>query len=144
MAIDYSKINALLQYLEGTINEIDQMHVTREQLENDVKFAASVKYFIQTAVECCSNIAEHIIFGYNLDHPETNKELFPILYKENIIDKGLSDKLKDAVGLRNILVHQYLDVDLGTLAESATVDLNDLREFAKAINEFLEKQETSN
>lgn len=140
MAIDQSKVMALLNYLEGTIEETDQMHVTRNKLEEDIRFAASVKYFVQTAVECCANIAEHIVFGLNLGHPETTKELFPILYKENIIEEVLSEKLKDAVGLRNILIHQYLDVDLGILAESATVDLSDLRDFAKAINEFLEKQ----
>lgn len=60
MAIDQSKVMALLNYLEGTIEETDQMHVTRNKLEEDIRFAASVKYFVQTAVGCCANIAEHI------------------------------------------------------------------------------------
>lgn len=142
MAIVYSTVESLLDYLNGTISEIEGFHVSKEELEQDVKTSAAVKYLIQTAVEACANIAEHIIFGLNLDNPETTKELFPILAKSSIIDRALSEKLKDAVGLRNILVHMYREVDLDILADSATVGLNDLRAFAKAINEFLEKPQS--
>lgn len=140
MAIDYLTLKSLVDYLEGTIQELGEMDVTRDKIEQDTKFAAAVKYFIQTAVETCSNIAEHIIFGLNLGHPETTKELFPILFKEKLIVEDLAGKLSNAAGLRNILVHQYRDVDCGILSDSATIGLNDLREFAKAINNFLEKQ----
>ncbi len=140
MAIVYSTVESLLDYLNGTISDVESFHVNKEELETDIKTAAAVKYFIQTAVESCANIAEHIIFGLNLDNPETTKELFPVLTKYKILDEALSKKLKDAVGLRNILVHMYREVDLSILADSATVGLNDLRAFAKAINEFLEKQ----
>lgn len=143
MAIDYITLKSLLDYLEGIIQELDDMDVTRNKIEQDTKFAAAVKYFIQTAVEGCANVAEHIIFGLNLGHPENTKGLFPILYKERIIEEDLAKKLSNAVGLRNILVHQYRDVDISILVDSATVGLDDLREFAKKVNEFLEKKPTN-
>lgn len=144
MAIVYLTVKELIDYLLSIIEEVDSYQVTYEDLVEDSKTAAAVKYLTQTAVEACANIAEHIIFGLHLGHPETNRELFPILSKEGIINEDLADKLSNAVGLRNILVHQYRKVDLAILADSATVGLNDLREFAKAVNDFLEKQEKSN
>lgn len=83
---------------------------------------------------------EHIVSGLNLGMPEYARELFPLLTKEGIIDEQLAERLGKAVGLRNVLVHLYLEVDLNILANSATVGLDDLRAFAQAINEFLEKQ----
>lgn len=139
MAIVYSTVKELIDYLLSIIEEVESYHVTYEDLMHDTKTSAAVKYLMQTAVEACANIAEHIIFGLHIGHPETNKELFPILSKEGIIDEDLADKLSRAVGLRNILVHQYRKVNLAILADCATVGLNDLRAFAKATHEFLKK-----
>jgi len=141
MAIDEKTVENLLLYLEGEIKEIKDSQVTRNNLDKEENgiFTDATKYRMQTAVEAVINITEHIVAGLNLGKPEFAKELFPLLVKKEIIDDELSEKLQKAVGLRNILVHMYREVDLGILADSATVGLNDLRAFAKAINEFLEK-----
>lgn len=140
MAIKSLVIEELISYLLDTVADIEQFEVDQEMLETNKERSAAVKYMMQTAVEACANIAEHIIFGLHLGNPVTSKELFPILAEHDIITRDLSNKLKDAVGLRNILVHLYRQVNLAILANSATMGLNDLRDFAKAVNDFLEKQ----
>lgn len=140
MAINYSTIKELINHLSSNIQDLEGFKVDLAELEQDKKTAAATKYLLQTSVEACANIAEHIIFGLHLGNPETSTELFPILAKENIIGDRLADKLSKAVGMRNILVHQYRKVNLAIVAHSATVGLDDLRQFAKLINEFLEKQ----
>lgn len=140
MAISIKTIEHILEYLDAEIKIIKSRHVSLEAISDERSdFSAATKHRVQIAVEMVINIAEHIVAGLNLGHPETAKELFPLLAKEKIIDEELSKTLQDAVGLRNILVHQYLDVDLGILTDSATTGLKDLREFAKEISEFLEK-----
>lgn len=145
MAIDIKTVKNLLDYLEGEIKEIQKSNVTKEMLdekENSI-FTDATKHRVQIAVEVTINITEHIVAGLNLGKPEFARELFPLLAKENIIDAELAEKLAKAVGLRNILVHLYREVDLNILAVAATKDLNDLRDFAKAVSEFLEKQKNS-
>lgn len=142
MAIDIKTLNNLLAYLEGEIKDIKQSNVTLENLgekDNSI-FTDATKHRVQVAIEVVINIAEHIVASLNLGKPEFAKELFPLLAKENIINEELAKQLGNAVGLRNILVHLYMEVDLSILADAATKDLDDLRDFAKAINEFLEKQ----
>lgn len=144
MAIDKKTIINLLEYLDAEIRVIEKSKVTKDVLneaENRL-FTDATKHRMQVAVEIAINLAEHIVAGLNLGKPEFAKELFPLLMQEKIIDNQLSEKLRDAVGLRNILVRMYREVDLGILADSATIGLNDLRTFAKAINKFLEKQTT--
>lgn len=141
MAIDRKTIINLIEYLEAEIRTIEESHITRKVLaeEEDSVLADATKYRMQVAVEIVINLAEHLVAGLNLGKPEFAKELFLLLVKEKIITDELSEELKKAVGLRNILVHMYREVDLSILVDSATVGLNDLRAFAKAINDFLEK-----
>lgn len=145
MAIDRKTITNLLEYLDVEIRVIERSKVTRELLDEKENrlFTDATKHRMQIAVEIVINLAEHIVAGLNLGKPEFAKELFPLLLEVKIIENELSEKLGKAVGLRNILVHMYRKVNLDTLADSATVGLNDLRDFAKAINEFLEKEKTS-
>lgn len=142
MAIDKKTVENLLLYLDAEIKEIKKSNVTRDALDEEKNsiFTDATKHRMQIAVEAVINIAEHIVAGLSLGKPEYAKELFPLLIKEGIIKKDLSEKLQKAVGLRNVLVHLYREVDLGILVNSATVGLQDLRDFAKAVNEFLEKQ----
>lgn len=143
MAINFITIKELISYLSDTIEDLEEFQVDEKLLQEDKKTAGATKYFLQTAVEACANIAEHIVFGLHLGNPETTNELFPILAKEDIIPNALAKKLSNAVGLRNILVHQYRKVNLAIVANSATVGLNDLREFAKAISDFIESHQTN-
>lgn len=142
MAINIKTVEHILRYLEGEIKIIEDSHVTRGSLDEreNLIFTDATKHRMQVVVEMVINISEHIVSSLNLGMPEFARELFPLLAKEGIINDDLAKQLKDSVGLRNILVHMYLDVDLDVLANSATVGLDDLRAFAKAINEFLEKQ----
>lgn len=139
MAIDEKTIKHLLEYLEGEIKIIQESHVTKEVLDKDEILSDATKHRMQVAIEAAINIAEHIVAGLNLGKPEFAKELFPLLVKAEIIDEGLSQRLQNAVGLRNVIVHMYTQVDQVILAESATEGLDDLREFAKKVSEFLEK-----
>lgn len=145
MAIDKKTIKNLLRYLEEEIKVIEQSHVTRETLDEEENriFTDATKYRMQIAVEIVINISEHVVAGLNLGKPEFAKQLFPFLVKKEILKEDLSENLQKAVGLRNVLVHLYKEVDLEILTESATIGLNDLRGFARAINDFLEKQNSN-
>lgn len=142
MAIDEKTINHLFEYLDGEIKVIEKSQVSLELFDRDPLLTDATKYRIQIAVEMVINIAEHIVAGLKLGQPEHAKDLFPLLAQEGIIKTELAEALGKSVGLRNILVHRYREVSLPILANSATVGLNDLREFAKAVSEFLEKQTT--
>ena len=141
MAIDKKTIESLLLYLDAEIKVIEGSKVTKDLLGEETQrlLIDATEHRIQVAVEVVINIAEHIVAGLNLGKPEFARDLFPLLVKEGIIEEDLSGKLQKAVGLRNVLVHLYREVDLGILANSATSGLNDLRDFARAINEFIEK-----
>ena len=71
----------------------------------------------------------------NFQIPEEDTQAFEILADKNIISKKLADKLKDAKGMRNIIAHQYGNLDDQKVYESLVHELiDDISEFISQIN----------
>lgn len=67
--------------------------------------------------------------------PEDDKAAFDILANEGVITITLSSKMKDAKGMRNIIAHQYGNVDDETVFHAITKELiRDVCEFVEKIN----------
>ena len=58
-----------------------------------------------------------------------------------MIPSEFSGRIKSMAGFRNILVHEYVGIDYGLLYDCLLYRLDELREFAKYISLFLEKEE---
>ena len=85
------------------------------------------------------DIAAHIVASAKLGQPKSAGDLFVILAKAKILDQKLSQRLTQAVGFRNILVHQYSDIDYHLAYSDLKRKLKDLRDFAERINNYLRK-----
>lgn len=140
MALDYLTLNKLISYLEEMISQLEEKEVTEHKLQSDTDLLFSVEHRLHTAIDAVINISEHIVAGLNLGHVDRAKDTLKILSNEGILIKDLADKLGQATDMRNILVHQYFDIDVKELSEAVTKDLQDLRDFVESINNFLKKQ----
>ena len=69
----------------------------------------------------------------------TAKDALLLLGEQEIIDKGLSQKMGKAADFRNRVVHGYNDFDYTLLFRDFKNNIRDLKDFAKQILEFLEK-----
>jgi uncharacterized protein YutE (UPF0331/DUF86 family) len=74
------------------------------------------------------DIAGHLVAELELTVPPDYRGLFPELTASGL-DQDLATRLGDAAGLRNILVHDYLDLDEDAVW-GALGHLDDLRGFA--------------
>jgi uncharacterized protein YutE (UPF0331/DUF86 family) len=92
---------------------------------------AAVERWLQVAIEACIDVASHVIASEGWPPPSTGREAFMILSQHGRIPNGLAQHLGLAVGLRNLLVHDYARVELTVLSHTIRDDLPDLREFAK-------------
>lgn len=140
MVLEYHTLSKLLLYLEEMVSQLEEKDITEQKLQADIDLLFSVEHRLHTAIEAVINISEHIVAGLNLGHVDHAKDTIKILAQAGIISKDLAERLGKAADMRNILVHQYFDIDVKKIADATTKDLKDLREFARSINEFLEKQ----
>lgn len=98
-----------------------------ESLRNDVCFD-----LIQ-AVQACIDLAIHACAHEALGVPDGPASAFTLLARNGIMEDELALRLTLASGLRNIVVHQYADLDLPTLALALEAGLPDLDAFVKAV-----------
>jgi len=67
---------------------------------------------LQLAIACVLDIGSHLIAGEGLGAPESYREVIEILGARGIVPEPFVDQVRGMPGFRNILVHDYLAVDL--------------------------------
>ena len=113
----------------------------REFVEDD-SLNAEAERHLQVAIQACIDIANHIVASLGLNKKfETVGEVFYELVENGILDGDFANKMVSITGYRNVLVHGYLDVQRKITYDNIQNHLGDLSEFAKYIEEFLEKYE---
>lgn len=138
MAIDKTLVNSLLDNLKTAISRIENMDISMEHILEDEDIQDLLDRRMQVAIENCIDIATHIAAGMELPRKEHASDVFLLLGENNIISKEVSKKLAGAVGLRNILVHEYIVMDYKLAYSDLKDKLSDLKTFAKEMLGFME------
>lgn len=97
---------------------------------------STVERDMELAITCIMDIGNHIISAMDLPEPETYADIPLILGNEGIIPKDLARKLAGAVRFRNILAHEYMDIDRRLVYKHLQTGLDDLVEFIYVIAGF--------
>ncbi len=86
------------------------------------------------------DIGTHIIADQGLATPASYEQVVPELGRAGIVPAELVERMAGIAGLRNILVHDYLDVDHGRLYDDLTSGLVDFEDFATSVTAFMSSQ----
>ena len=122
----------------GSINRhckriADKSAVDVKAFEDDLDRQESVLFNLQMAIQNCIDIAAHIVSEEGYGIPGSANEMFYLLEENNILERALTEKMVSAVGLRNLIVHEYGKVDLEKVYRVAKNDISDLTAFIKSI-----------
>jgi uncharacterized protein YutE (UPF0331/DUF86 family) len=93
---------------------------------------------IVRACEQAIDLANHIIRSYKMGIPTSSNESFDLLQKKHVMDRPLAGKLKNMVGFRNTVIHEYRRMDIDIVKSVIVRDLDDLLMFADRIMEFVD------
>jgi uncharacterized protein YutE (UPF0331/DUF86 family) len=93
----------------------------------------SILFNMQMAIQNCIAVAAHIVSEEGLGVAGSTNELFYFLDENGIIDALLTEKMTRAVGFRNLLVHEYIGLDLQVVYRVAREDIVDLELFMQNI-----------
>jgi uncharacterized protein YutE (UPF0331/DUF86 family) len=109
-------------------------------LAADAMLCAAVERWLQLSVEACVDVASHIVSVEEWTPPANSRDTFSTLGRHGVIPADLARRLGGAVGLRNLLVHDYVEVDLDQVAAVVREDLDDLRAFAGVAAGWLDRR----
>lgn len=141
--LDIYKIRTHLEEARKRVRilEKDFKKIPEAKLITDENLYASAERHLEVAIQACLDIANHIVAALGLERPKKAAgEAFLSLAKENILNQNLAQIMKKVVGYRNILVHEYLEIERHQTYLNIQEGLKDLVEFARQIEVFLEKR----
>ncbi|GEA15396.1 hypothetical protein E308F_16400 [Moorella sp. E308F] len=92
---------------------------------------------LHLAIESCIDIASHIISDEGLREPRDNKDIFAVLGEAGYLPEELAKKLMKMAQFRNIIVHDYTQLDAEVIWGILKRDLGDLHHFMLTIKERL-------
>lgn len=108
-----------------------------DALLNDVDAQDVLTLNLSRAIQLCVDISLHILSASNQTVPQTMADAFTGLVKEGIISVDTEEKMRKAVGFRNIAIHEYEKINWAIVYSIATERLSDFKVFAKTISELL-------
>ncbi len=128
------RLRALKEYV-GVLR--DMALTTRDELEGNYERRWAVLHGLQLAIECVQDISAHLIAHEGLGRPGNHTQAVDALVEGGVIGADLARRVRGMPGFRNVLVHEYLVVDLNRVVDFLG-RLDDFEAFARAIISFLE------
>ena len=108
-----------------------------ESFKNDVFIHATAERYLQLAIECVLDIGNYVISDRGFRKPDTYAEIFDILLENKIIPKKLFKELEGMSAFRNVLVHDYLQIDLDKVYDILHKRLPSLEKLGAAFSRLL-------
>lgn len=131
--VDPESVDARLERLAELLDELDRIRrAGREAYGERFERRLATQHAIQLAIQICVDIGAHLIAELGVRMPDDYKGIFEALREPIGLDPKLAEGLSAAAGMRNVLVHDYLEVDDDRVWE-ALERLDDLRDFATAV-----------
>jgi uncharacterized protein YutE (UPF0331/DUF86 family) len=112
--------------------------LTYEVYAQDEDVQSIIERRLQVLAQICLDIANYLVARLGLEVPDEEENVFTMLAKAGLLSHPLAGQMKGLVGFRNILVHDYLEIDQEIVFENFAKNMRDFRDFAAEITDYLD------
>lgn len=109
----------------------------QERFVRDALIHGSAERYLQLSIQCVLDISNHVVADMKLAVPSEYRQVFDILAEQRILSKRLAGRLASMAGLRNILVHDYMEIDRRQVHRILRNHLGDFEKFVRAMAKLL-------
>lgn len=125
-----NRVRKLQEYLE----KLAQLKkINKKDFLSDFRNSDSAKYLLQVSIECCLDIAGHIIASEKFRSPTDYADSFRVLHEHKIVAGPLIDRLIEMAKFRNRIVHVYWEINEDFIYDIIQNYLNDFDLYIRAI-----------
>jgi uncharacterized protein YutE (UPF0331/DUF86 family) len=138
--IDEEIVVDKLRHVNGYTNDLKRMRgLSKDEYVADIVVQRAVERTFTNLIQSCIDLAQHIRTAEELSPTGTSKQEIEALGNAAIISADTEEKLKEAVGFRNILAHRYGDVNHDVVYEVLHNDLHWFEQFQQEIARWFQK-----
>jgi len=127
-------LNKLDEYLTVLIQ---LQRYSYDQFVQSPERYGSAERFLQLAIETINDMGNHVVAEMNLGVVNWISDIPSLLCKTGYIDQEMKENWIKMIGFRNVLVHDYLDIDLLLVYDILTNRLKDFEKIKRAFAQFL-------
>jgi uncharacterized protein YutE (UPF0331/DUF86 family) len=125
----FGQLDEFLEILEGI------KKTALDAFLRDKLLIGGAKYYLQVSIECCLDIANHIIAAQGFRAPQDYADSFKVLEEQEVLNEQLGMKLRQMAKFRNRLVHLYGEIDNAYVYTFIKKDMKDVLDFKKVVAE---------
>lgn len=131
-------IKSRLQEIDRNLEILERLKETdKKKFINNPEIFKLAERCLEVNIQAIIDICHHIIADDNLTRPRDNKHALKIIAAQKIIPLTFAKRIEPMVGLRNILVHEYIEIDPEQVYQHLQ-NINGFRTFQKHIVKYLE------
>lgn len=127
-----------LHQLETNIGELEKFKDQHSvaDLNKNLQTQWILRYGLFESIQIVIDVACHLTAKYNLGNPQNYSECIQLLVEHDYLSEQLGGTLIGMIGLRNILIHEYVAVENERLY-SLLNKLKDFNSFADAVKDVI-------
>jgi uncharacterized protein YutE (UPF0331/DUF86 family) len=116
--------------------------ITLNEYLDDFSQQLIVERLLQLMVEAATDINKYLLLQLYEINPTTNFDSFSQAGQKGIITQNLADELAKSVGMRNILVHQYKDINSTIVFSAIPKAMEQYRLYVQQVTAYRDSLET--
>ena len=120
---------------------LEELSLYRDKSPQDLRASLSLRWTVERGLIALTNlvfdVADHVLSGHFGVYSDTYEETLEQLRDKGVISKDLYRRIKGLGGFRNILVHDYLKVDLAEIQRNLVKAFEVFPAFSSEIQHWL-------
>ncbi|HQL05338.1 MAG TPA: DUF86 domain-containing protein [Treponemataceae bacterium] len=127
-----------IQRLEENLIVLQNIYAQHnlEKIKTDTAVQWSIRYGIMESVQIVIDISCALCSKNNLGSPKSYADCIKKLSQFSYLNQNTASSLVKLAGLRNILVHEYVEIDIERMYENLS-DLGIFKQFISEIYKYL-------
>lgn len=140
MVLKREVVQRRIEELDTTLARLSRHRdVSLEDYRHDPDLQWIVERGLLNAAGLLFDIADHVLSGHFGRHSETYQASLDGLYEERVIPRDLHEDLEGLGGFRNLLVHEYVELDSAEVHQHFQAAFQVFPRFASAVLAWLEE-----
>ena len=140
---DFRVVSTKLEQIEQYHAELrgKQQTLSREAFLEDTTEQRAVERMFENAIQACADLAQHIATQDYEYQGETSKGALRTLGTHGVIAEDTMQDLVAAVGFRNILAHEYGEVEYEEVYNLLQTELDVYNAFSRQVAQWMSGRE---
>lgn len=137
--MDEQLVAQKLESLRRCIQRVEsRLPENLDALLHDLDAQDIIALNLTRAVQMCVDIASHWLAEHTeATAPKTMGQAFEALARLGVIEVSLATRMRKSVGFRNVMIHNYDDVNWEIVFAICRYHLDDFRQFARVFSDLM-------